>query len=153
LKRHDNGLDEMGHRSSELLRVLKELLKSDEMQIAVDMIAPLKFVARLQQKFIGGSPLSLWRDTLALAQNMSSLAMQLLFWVVCQVRSVLRKSTNRRYTIVGEEYVDKIMDGEAMEGRKDVGALELIWGANSCDILLGWEAVVGSLPSTTPHVS
>jgi hypothetical protein len=39
---------------------------------------------------------------------------------------VLRKSTNRRYTIVGEEYVDKIMDGEAMEGRKDVGALELI---------------------------
>jgi hypothetical protein len=59
LKRHDNGLDEMGHRSSELLRVLKELLKSDEMQIAVDMIAPLKFVARLQQKFIGGSPLSL----------------------------------------------------------------------------------------------
>ena len=43
----------------------------------------------------------------------------------CQVPFVLRKSTEMRYEIVGEAYLDKIMEGEAMEGRKDIGTLEL----------------------------
>jgi hypothetical protein len=50
LKRHDNGLDETGHRSSDLLRVLKELLKSDEMQIAVDMSGAPKICGEVATK-------------------------------------------------------------------------------------------------------
>jgi hypothetical protein len=43
--------------------------------------------------------------------------------VVGQVPFVLRKSTDKRYEIVGQAYVDKLMDGEAMGGQKDVGTL------------------------------
>jgi hypothetical protein len=39
---------------------------------------------------------------------------------------VVRKSTDRRYEIVGEAYVNKILVGEAMEGQKEVGTFELI---------------------------
>jgi hypothetical protein len=46
--------------------------------------------------------------------------------VVGQVPFVLRGGRDRRYEIVGEAYVDKNMDGEAMEGRKDVKTLQLI---------------------------
>jgi hypothetical protein len=43
-----------------------------------------------------------------------------------QVPFVLRKHTDKKYAIVGEAYVDGIMDGEAVAGRENVGAIELI---------------------------
>jgi hypothetical protein len=44
----------------------------------------------------------------------------------CQVPFVLRKSTDRRYEIVGEAYMDEILDGGAAKERKDVRTLDLI---------------------------
>jgi hypothetical protein len=43
-----------------------------------------------------------------------------------QVPFVLRKGVNKKYEIVGDVYVDGILDGEAVAGLESVGAIELI---------------------------
>jgi hypothetical protein len=43
----------------------------------------------------------------------------------CQVPFVLRQSADGKYEIVGESYVDGIIDGEAVVGRESVGTVEL----------------------------
>lgn len=43
-----------------------------------------------------------------------------------QVPFVFREITDGKYKLIGEAYVDGIMDGEAVAGRKNVGVIELI---------------------------
>jgi hypothetical protein len=118
----NDGPDEMRLLSSEL----HALIISDEVQTAFDPLDAAKFCGEIDAKARGRKPFVTKKGHLGLGFDHLEPGDAVAVLIGCQVPFVLRKSVGGRYKIVGEAYVDGIMDGEAMVGREIVGVLELI---------------------------
>jgi hypothetical protein len=118
----NDGSDETRLLNSELLA----LIMSDEVQTAFDPYDAAKFCGEISAKACGRKPFVTKKGHLGLGLDHVEPGDAVAVVIGCQVPFVLRKSMGGRYKIVGEAYVDGIMDGEAVVGREIVGVLELI---------------------------
>jgi hypothetical protein len=114
--------DETRLLSSELLA----LIISDGVQKAFDRVGAAKFCGEIDAKARGRKPFVTKKGHLGLGLDHVKPGDAVAVLIGSQVPFVLRKSVGGRYKIVGEAYVDGIMDGEAVVGREIVGVLELI---------------------------
>jgi hypothetical protein len=114
--------DETRLLSSELLA----LIMSDGVQTAFDLLDAAKFCGEIDAKARGRKPFVTKKGHLGLGLDHVEPGDAVAVLIGSQVPFVLRKSVGGRYKIVGEAYVDGIMDGEAVVGREIVGVLELI---------------------------
>jgi hypothetical protein len=114
--------DETRLLNSELLA----LIMNDEVQTALDPYTAAKFCGEIGAKACGRKPFVTKKGHLGLGLDHVEPGDGVAVLIGCQVPFVLRKSVGGRYKIVGEAYVDGIMDGEAVVGREIVGVLELI---------------------------
>lgn len=115
-------LDETRLLSSELLA----LIMSDGVQTAFDLLGAAKFCGEIDAKARGRKPFVTKKGHLGLELDHVEPGDAVAVLIGYQVPFVLRKSVGGRYKIVGEAYVDGIMDGEAVVGKEFVGVLELI---------------------------
>ncbi|KAH8765275.1 heterokaryon incompatibility protein-domain-containing protein [Hyaloscypha sp. PMI_1271] len=118
----NDGSDETRLLNSELLA----LIMSDEVQTAFDPYDAAKFCGEIGAKACGRKPFVTKKGHLGLGLDHIEPGDAVAVVIGCQVPFVLRKSMGERYKIIGEAYVDGIMDGEAVVGREIVGVLELI---------------------------
>jgi hypothetical protein len=118
----NDDLDETRLLSSELLA----LIISDEVQPAFNLVDAAKFCGEIDAKARGRKPFVTKKGHLGLGLDHVDPGDAVAVLIGCQVPFVLRKSVGGKYEIVGEAYVDGIMDGEAVVGREIVGVLELI---------------------------
>ncbi|KAH6671956.1 heterokaryon incompatibility protein-domain-containing protein [Halenospora varia] len=117
-----NGPCEMNLPNSGFL----ELIKSDGIQPGIDMISARKYCGEIAAKAHRRKPFVTAKGYLGLGPDHIKPGDVIAILIGSQVPFVLRKSVDRKYEIVGEAYVDGIMDGEAVARRESVGALELI---------------------------
>jgi hypothetical protein len=99
---------------------------SDGVQKAFDLLDADKFCGEIDAKARGRRPFVTKKGHLGLGLDHVEPGDAVAVLIGCQVPFVLRKSVGGRYKIVGEAYVDGIMDGEGVVGREIVGVLELI---------------------------
>ena len=105
---------------------LRALTMSDGVQTAFDRLDAAKFCGEIDAKARGRKPFVTKNGHLGLGLGHVEPGDAIAVLIGCQVPFVLRKSVGGRYQIVGEAYVDGIMDGEAVVGREILGILELI---------------------------
>jgi hypothetical protein len=108
--------------SSELLA----LIMSNHPQATCNLVDVGKYCGEIEAKAHGRKPFVTKKGHLGLGLDHVEPGDVVAVLIGSQVPFVLRKSVGGRYKIVGEAYVDGIMDGEAVVGREIVGDLELI---------------------------
>jgi hypothetical protein len=105
--------------------LLSELIQSDGLQLATDMAAIKKYAGEIESSARGRKPFITAKGNLGLGPDQVELGDVIAVLIGCQTPFVLRKKENGKYEIVGEAYVDKIMDGEAAEECESVESIEL----------------------------
>jgi hypothetical protein len=103
----------------------RRLLMSEGLQPEINIRAVGKYIGDIAAKVRGRKLFVTTKGHLGLGPDhlVSEDLVTVLFG--CQVPFLLRKSMNGKYEVVGEAYVDGIMDGEAVVGKECVGTIEL----------------------------
>jgi len=91
-----------------------------------DRLDAAKFCGEIGAKALGRKPFVTKKGHLGLGLDHVESGDAVAVLSGCQVPFVLRKTVCGRYKIVGEAYIDGIMDGEAVVGMETDGVLELI---------------------------
>jgi hypothetical protein len=117
-----NDSTDEGLLSSELLA----LIMSNNPPATCNLVDVAKYCGEIEAKARGRKPFVTKKGHLGLGLDHAEPGDVVVVLSGSQVPFVLRKSVSGRYKIVGEAYVDGIMDGEAVVGRKVVRDLELI---------------------------
>ncbi|PQE19335.1 heterokaryon incompatibility protein [Rutstroemia sp. NJR-2017a BVV2] len=105
--------------SSELLA----LIMSNEAPTTCNLVDTTKYYGEIEAKASGRKPFVTKKVYLGLRLDHVEPGDVVAVLIGSQVPFVLRKSVGGRYKIVGEAYVDGIMDGEAVVRREIVGVL------------------------------
>jgi hypothetical protein len=103
-----------------------ELIKNDGIQPGIDLLSAGKYCGEIGVKTQRRKPFVTAKGHLGLGPHHNKPGDIIAVLSGSQVPFVLRKGVNEKYEIVGEAYVDGIMDGEAVVGRESVEAIELI---------------------------
>ncbi|KAN0099553.1 HET domain containing protein [Hyaloscypha variabilis] len=118
----NNSLSETNLLNSEFL----ELIKSDGIQTGIDIIMAGKYCGEIGAKSHKRKPFVTAKGHLGLGPDNIKPGDVISVLIGNQVPFVLRKIIEGKYQVVGEAYVDGIMDGEAVAERESVGTIELI---------------------------
>jgi hypothetical protein len=117
-----NSASEMGSFDSELLK----LRKRDGIRPIIDGRSAALYCGEIVAKAFKRRPFVTTKGYLGLGPDDIKAGDVIAPVMGSQVPFVLREVVDGKYQIVGEAYVDGIMDGEAMAGRENVGFIELI---------------------------
>jgi hypothetical protein len=117
-----NSPSEMGSFDSELLK----LRKRDGIRPIIDGRSAALYCGEIVAKAFKRRPFVTTKGYLGLGPDDIKAGDVIALVMGSQVPFVLREVVDGKYQIVGEAYVDGIMDGEAMAGRENVGFIELI---------------------------
>jgi hypothetical protein len=121
-----NDPDETKFADARFLGLIKsELVKSGGLQLATDRVFRERYIGEIEAIASCRKPFVTVKGHLGLGPDHIELGDMIALLIGCQVPFVLRKSIDGKYEIVGEAYVDGIMDGEAAVGCESVGAVEL----------------------------
>jgi hypothetical protein len=104
---------------------LPKLIKSEGIELEIDTPIANKYIGEIEAKARSRKPFVTANGHLGLGPDYVEPEDVIAVLAGCQVPLVLRKSVNERYELVGEAYVDRIMDGEAVVERQNMGAIEL----------------------------
>ena len=102
-----------------------KLLMSEGLQPEINMLAVGKYIGDIEAKSRGRKLFVTTKGHLGLGPDHLESGDLVTVLFGCQVPFLLRKSVNGKYEVVGEAYVDGIMDGEAVVGKECVGTIEL----------------------------
>jgi hypothetical protein len=102
-----------------------ELIKSGGLQLAIDPAVAERYIGEIKVKARDRKPFVTTKGHLGLGPDHVEPGDVIAVLIGCQVPFALRKSADGKYEIVGEAYVDGIMDGEAVVRRENVGVVEL----------------------------
>jgi hypothetical protein len=105
---------------------LLKLIKSDGIQPRIDELSAGKYCGEIGAKGHRRKPFVTAKGRLGLGPDHIKPGDVIAVLIGSQVPFVLRKGVDKKYKIVGEAYVDGIMDGEAVAGRESVGVVDLI---------------------------
>jgi hypothetical protein len=103
-----------------------DLVRNEGIQPGIDWLSALKYCGEIFTKAYTRKPFVTVKGHLGLGLDRNKPGDVIAILIGSQVPFVLRKGVDRKYQIVGEAYVDGIMDGEAVVGRENVGTIELI---------------------------
>jgi hypothetical protein len=104
---------------------LGKFIKEERIQSAIDTPIASKYIGELEAKSRGRKPFVSANGHLGLGPDHIEPGDVIAVVLGYQVPLVLRKSANEKYEIVGEAYVDGIMDGEAVVEKEGVTVIEL----------------------------
>lgn len=108
-----------------LTAIFLELMRGGELQLAIDPVVAAKYMGEIEAKARDRKPFVTAKGHLGLGPDHAEAGDVIAVLIGCQVPFILRKSVDGKYEIVGEAYVDGIMDGEAVVGKQNIGTVEL----------------------------
>lgn len=117
-----NGLPEMRLLKSELLK----LMKSDGIRPTIEVRSAELYCGEILAKAYKRRPFVTAKGHLGLGPDDIKAGDVIALVMGSQVPFVLREIADGKYKLIGEAYVDGIMDGEAVAGRENVGVIKLI---------------------------
>jgi hypothetical protein len=103
-----------------------ELRKSDQIEPGIDVLSAGRYCDEIHATAHRTKPFVTAKGHLGLGPHDIRPGDAIALVIGSQVPFVLREIVDGKYQIVGEAYVDGIMDGEGVVGKENVGIIELI---------------------------
>jgi hypothetical protein len=105
---------------------LLELMKSDGIRPIIDVRSAALYCGEIVVKAYKRRPFVTAKGHLGLGPDDIKAGDLIALVIGSQVPFVLREIADGKYKLIGEAYVDGIMDGEAVAGRENARFIELI---------------------------